>query len=450
MAIKKLKTIHIEDLDNTYEVMVDESQIEDGAVTEDKIADCSVTKDKLGADVKEDLTQLYNNAITNAASGAIASFTDGADDLPMDSVVCHINPTQSGSGDPSPDNVRPISGYIGITAHKASYYERCFPYNNVAVGDTVASLNGITVQYLGAGKYRIFGTATSMATCKFRIKAFDTLPRTNTTKKIGFNNDKSEPNVSVIFYDETSSSIDSFTFNGINRQGGFNTLAGKTVGYIAFYVTNGITVDLTAMIEFFDTADDEQVAINWQTEAGTVYGGTLDVVSGVLTVDRAIVDLGTLNWSYLTDLSAPRFWCALTNLKSAGSTKGTGDYILSPQHKSAPSGSLTYANYFNAISGLDGIVSVYTTGSNTTGIVIKDSSYTDAQTFKTAMSGVVCCYKLSAPTTYQLTPTEVKSLLGQNNIWHNCNGNTDAVYKADTKLYIDNKFAELQALILEN
>jgi hypothetical protein len=53
--------------------------------------------------------------ITDTASGAVASFTDGADDLPLKSLVVDINPIQdTSSGDPSPDNVCPISGWTGM------------------------------------------------------------------------------------------------------------------------------------------------------------------------------------------------------------------------------------------------------------------------------------------------------------------------------------------------
>ena len=40
-----------------------------------------------------------------------------------------------------------------------------------------------------------------------------------------------------------------------------------------------------------------------------------------------------------------------------------------------------------------------------------------AADFKAAMSGVQLAYKLATPQTYQLTPTEVTALLGDNTIW---------------------------------
>ena len=44
----------------------------------------------------------------------------------------------------------------------------------------------------------------------------------------------------------------------------------------------------------------DQISVNWENEAGTVYGGTLTLNpdrTGTLVVDRAMVDLGTLTWA---------------------------------------------------------------------------------------------------------------------------------------------------------
>ena len=58
-------------------------------------------------------------------------------------------------------------------------------------------------------------------------------------------------------------------------------------------------------------------------------------------------------------------------------------------------------------------------------------------------------YYLATPFTVQLAPQQIKTLLGQNNIWADT-GDVSVDYRADTKMYIDKKFAELQALVLEN
>lgn len=48
------------------------------------------------------------------ASGSIAHFSDGADDVPLKSLTAQILPIQSGTGDPSPSNPRPIIGTSAV------------------------------------------------------------------------------------------------------------------------------------------------------------------------------------------------------------------------------------------------------------------------------------------------------------------------------------------------
>lgn len=70
-----------------------------------------VTQAELDA-VKSDLREKAS-VIISSASGSIAHFEDGSESDAVD-VIAYINPVQSGSGDPSPTNVRPISGFTGM------------------------------------------------------------------------------------------------------------------------------------------------------------------------------------------------------------------------------------------------------------------------------------------------------------------------------------------------
>lgn len=56
---------------------------------------------------------IANSPHLSSAEGAIVSFSDGAD-LPLKSLLVDIDPVQSGSGDPSPTNIRPISGWSAV------------------------------------------------------------------------------------------------------------------------------------------------------------------------------------------------------------------------------------------------------------------------------------------------------------------------------------------------
>jgi hypothetical protein len=57
-------------------------------------------------------------------------------------------------------------------------------------------------------------------------------------------------------------------------------------------------------------------------------------------------------------------------------------------------------------------------------------------------------YELANPYTIQLTPQQLSTLKGMNNVWSDC-GSTELSYIADTKLYIDKKIAAIAAALLE-
>lgn len=156
---------------------------------------------------------------------------------------------------------------------------------------------------------------------------------------------------------------------------------------------------------------NDTVVHTYTTDFGTtVYGGTLDVVSGVLTVTKEIVDLGNLSWSKDT-------------------TTVSGKTIFRS--------SLSAKSQFNAICSNYNFVGAYTNLTDktccyiyNTWIGIEDSTYNESTVgqFKTAMNGVQLVYELATPITIQLTPQEVKSLLGVNNFYHDCNGDTKITY----------------------
>ena len=103
----------------------------------------------------------------------------------------------------------------------------------------------------------------------------------------------------------------------------------------------------------------------------------------------------------------------------------------------------TTKSYVNFVLGeaevYSGKMAFYFTGEKTTA---------GMKAYIASLGGVQCCYELSTPITYTFTPTEIKTLLGINNIWADT-GDIDSVdYVADTKLYIDNKITQMIASAL--
>lgn len=166
-----------------------------------------------------------------------------------------------------------------------------------------------------------------------------------------------------------------------------------------------------------------EIPINWESEAGTVYGGNLNILTGMLTVDRAIVDIDNLTkngytgyggWYYMDRTFSVKannricVSCNLLQVKNSHSSSKLGVYC-------------------------EGGV-IYFEGVSAAGIANNLAECTDWL----KQSNIELILPLAEPVTYQLTPHEVKSLLGQNNIFTDINSNNILVtYKASVQKCID-------------
>ena len=133
----------------------------------------------------------------------------------------------------------------------------------------------------------------------------------------------------------------------------------------------------------------------------TIYGGTVDFDSGVMTVNRALVDLGTLTWTLGNQGQATQHFYsnALSSYKYIDDN--TVNYICE-NYEGIPV-SQRYKN---------GTVFI----NSAKNVSIKDDNYNDTTAFTNAMDGVQLCYELATPTTIQLTPQQIQLLKGQNTL----------------------------------
>ena len=132
----------------------------------------------------------------------------------------------------------------------------------------------------------------------------------------------------------------------------------------------------------------------------TIYSGTLNVITGELTVDMAMVDLGTLTWTYIG-----KFYAPINNAKIPATTQTIPNVICSCYSTS---------DYYKLVNGVvDKAIGIDTSGN----AYVRDTSYNNANIFKTAMNGIQFLYELATPQTYSLTPQDIELLLGTNNVW---------------------------------
>lgn len=195
-------------------------------------------------------------------------------------------PTQEGSGDPSPENVRPIKGRDSVKV------ERCGENLLNIAPFAKSTYKGITYEYVTTGGVHISGTATAAADSP--IFAVGHLPP---GKYYGL--DMGTGVSASIVVHRNGANL------WLNAKGVFEILAGDVIKYWHMIATNGATLDTTVYpyIVPGTTAPTTYAPYIGQTATltlpHTIYGGTVDAVTGegqeawkLLTLD------GTEDWRY--------------------------------------------------------------------------------------------------------------------------------------------------------
>lgn len=173
----------------------------------------------------------------------------------------------------------------------------------------------------------------------------------------------------------------------------------------------------------------------------TVYGGTLDWNTGVLTVDRAIKDLSGTESVVINNsqyFKAPRFEIEMV-VPGIISTQAENLNMICSHYKVAANP--VNANDVNhSICGWMGGGKVY----------LRDDAYSTVDEYKsylaaqnTAGTPVQVCYKLATPTTIQLTPQEIKQLQGVNTLYGD--GSISIIGRANPVIALSARIAALES-----
>ena len=169
-----------------------------------------------------------------------------------------------------------------------------------------------------------------------------------------------------------------------------------------------------------DTSDPTEYEIDLD---GTVYGGSLNLTTGVLTVTHAQIDLDELEWTYYSITEGSLFRAVVSDMKT---TTGTTINAISDIYKTVPQPSR--AN--NTISS----------SVNTKNVDVIDNRYTSKNDFVEGVTGHKLVYELATPQTFHIDPLNLDTLKGVNNIWADT-GDTAVEYKQDIQTYIDSRLS---------
>lgn len=124
---------------------------------------------------------------------------------------------------------------------------------------------------------------------------------------------------------------------------------------------------------------------------GLYFDGDTYEADGTVTRKYGVVDLGTLNWRSATDSTGQYFASTLSPTAKSKTGSELGNNICSKYPISA------------STNVYDGSLAISNQG---TTLYVRDTSYTDATAFKSAMSGVMLVYELATPTTESAEPYE--------------------------------------------
>lgn len=327
-------------------------------------------------------------SLSKTVSGAIAHFTDGADNVPVKSLVSQIVAVESGSGEKSPTNPYSISGFdsgvIAVTSENV--FDMDSWLTSINENHTVSG-NVITISYI-------------------TLKVFDNPCVISNTDKPFF--------ISVNEISGTATGarlqlLDSSN-NVVAQVTNANRTASGTGCKIRIDYGNGGSAIFNNLIvsEHYNT---------YTFAFGqTVYGGHFDN-KGNLVVTHGFVEITGSEGLYL-DI-APNV-VALSGIPIPISQVDTS--LLEPMSNIATYSTQGTGNFNNNEYGL-----------RTTGIVYyKNTSCTTLNDFKTFFGNnhLQICYKLANPITLAITSQDIPTLLGENNIFSNT-GDVEVNYYTD-------------------
>ena len=344
---------------------------------------------------KEDMLKAFP---TDTASGGVASFADGAN-VPVKSLIVNIDLVQSGSGDPSPDNVRPISGWSEVNVQRTG--------KNLIVSEILNANIDATGAIFGNPQFNMYVAPIKKgqiytATCGSELVC-------------GFFT--SFPAIGSVAYDEARVVQTNYTFTA------------PIDGYVAFRII--VVSDVKPQLEIgsaktdYEPYSDNPLLINIAL-GQTVYGGTLDVVSGELTLyNGGFKADGTdpSGWQRTTAYgSATRFDRNIPDIKVNSTDDMMCNYL--------PHGTIGTQNL--ECCAIHASATLFQMQISTSRLVSDDVNGLMAYFAEHPLEVV---YELANPLTIQLTPHEVTALLGSNNIWAD-SGDSTVEYRVDPTLYL--------------
>lgn len=353
---------------------------------------------------------------------------------PAVQIVSTINPAQPGTGDPSPDNVRPIPGFDAVTLTRTGknllgFREYSVPGTGV-YSDIYA--NGVfrrEVQQTHETSFVIGATALQNIISPHIPAGTYTFTLTHMSGPTF-----SSPYLEVTLTDGSIVNMASGATTTLPLDG---TITGVRASLKQF--RSGSVIEFVMQLEAgAGTAYEPYSGVTLTADLPeTVYGGTLDWTTGLLTVTHIVrTYTGSEAWENSTSDAVYKLPLAIP---STALVMNTEFYHLCSHYK---------PTYYKEAQDDKTCYSL-----NAHNLMVKDTSVGSLDSFKAYLAAqaaagtpmtIVWRLKPASYVTHQLTPQQLDMLKGCNAVRSDA-GEANVVYVADTRMYIDNAVAAVKA-----
>ena len=379
---------------------------------------------------------------------------DGADNAVVDAMKIKIKARQSNQvwpGTPTFASSYLIRGFDGARIVKTGKnlcggialrdsIKRAVP--NATIDETNKTIT-FAGNATGNTATEVYGSFVGPMSCKFKPGVYTFILTFKNTAAKG-------SNMLISYADKSYTMIPAATAAQTKETIVFNSASWKTVARLEKYYQSASTVlyyDESGVFEGTLTAADfepyynEDVIIDWSSTAGTVYGGTLDVAAGTLTVDWTLLTFdGTETWTLDGSGDNVRFICDIGYCGMFDESR-VSEALFS--------------------HGLFGDISANTT---TAGCMLLNNLTDDAAQFivrpedvngmsvetftgMLANSNIMVTVPITTPIVYNVGAQKIKTTFGINTIYSDVGNIEQISYPVDPKMYVDNKVGTAQKLM---
>lgn len=311
----------------------------------------------------------------DVAKTPLATFESNASGLYIPEVLAYFSATQSGTGDPSPNNNRPINGVSSLYVSNGG--QNLFDKNSPNI----------------INNYRLSATGAETSTNGWLISDYIPVNENCFYKAIGLRASSGSTTCCCAY-----NSSKEFTRS-------YDVLANRDTDIVTETGDAYVRLSVRTLSDEQNTAQFIGGISAYINLGGTYYGGYLNVPTGLFTVTHLIANLGD---------------CTFSGTVGSTGIIGTTSLVDAIKPVANADTANAYCSHYlvsrrNSLS--DKAISVNPTGT----VVLRDSTFadqsgTDLQTWL-ANNNVQFVYELATPQTYQLTPAQLEQLLGQNNVF---------------------------------